>query len=259
MCDAHVMSTHETHWRRRIAAAGITIGTLGILAGCVDSSLKPPVALHQRDATLRLVDSYDRDLQTLQSALDALLQIRMETQRAAIEASLLNAYVTASGDADSDALVAAIQNEVGALPDALVMAVRSGRLTLDGAKSWLTDYALAWRMHQGVHVRASLIAQLGALQPFKSARDAIEAAMAEHRTHIQRLAHEATASADALLGVYALEHEVESPTRGVLARFFHDVVLDDVRDPDARRELLAAFTNLIDSEFLPTERTEAPE
>ena len=41
--------------------------------------------------------------------------------------------------------------------------------------------------------------------------------------------------------------------------FLHDVVLDDVRDPDARRELLAAFTNLIDSEFLPTEQTEAPE
>lgn len=253
------MSTHETRWRKRLVSVSISVGAIAALAGCVDSSLKPPVALHQRDATLQLADSYDRDLQTLQAALDALLQVRMESQRAAIEAQLLDAYVTASGDAESDALGAAIQHEDGAPPDALVTAVRSGRLTPKEAQSWLTDYALAWRMHHGVHVRASLIAQLGALQSITMARDEIAAAMAEHRTHIQRLAHEATASADALLGVYALEHEVESPMRGVLARFLHDVVLDDVRDPDARRELLAAFMNSIDPQSFPAERTEAPE
>lgn len=225
-----------------ITLAGLSTGA------CVGPRDKAPVAQFQLEATRRLAAQYAGDLGALRTLATALLDIRAETTRSVIEAAILNRYVRPSGEADTDALRNAIASGAdtnGA--DPLLDEVRAGRFTPEEAAAWLEDFALAWRMHAGVEVRAKLVAGLQPMKEMASARQALLDSLDAHSADVARLASDALASGAALSRAGALEREFLDPSQEALRRFWRDTILADVREPETRRLLESVV-----SDFAPS-------
>lgn len=220
------------------AAAG------GVISGCVPPGATTPVAQFQQEATLRLTERYAQDLAVLRSLLTAVLDIREETLRVEIEGAILARYVAPSGDADVGALNIRLQAPPTNDPDPIVSEVRSGRMSADDAARWLEDFALAWRLHHGVEVRARLIAQLKPMKSMQIARDELLRAIDAHAAGVARLAADANASSAALARAHDLQREFTEPGVDALGRFWRETVLAEVRDP-ASRDLIQTILTMV--------------
>ncbi len=226
---------------------------------CVSPREKAPVAHYQQEATMRLAENYARDLAALRSLTSALSQIQVETTRADIEAELLSLYVTASGAADVEAL----RQRIEAAPsnsesDPLLDGVRAARISPEKAIAWLEDFALAWRMHAGVQIRAGLVAQLEPMKRLASAHDGLLESLDAHAAFIQRLTADALASGLALAHAHVLEREIAEPSQAALQRFWNETVLAEVRDPESRRLLEGLINDFAPSLAAPNTSEVSP-
>ncbi len=231
---------HDRIRRARASALACTIAliALGTIPGCVSSAAKDRVSAAQRDAISRLRVSYIEDLAVFRGALGALTRIEIETRLTQVETAIASRYLTGSGDADTAALDTALASPSGdPAPDALIAAVRVGTITPERARSWLSDYALAWRMTDSRDARRRLIDMLGAARDLTAAHDALLAAFDARAAAVAALFVSIAADSDALERARSLEREFADPSRARLVELWRARVLDRVGDPDTRRLL----------------------
>ncbi len=234
---------NDRHDRIRRARANTLACTIALIAlsaipGCVSSAAKDRVSAAQRDAINRLRASYIEDLAVFRGALDALTRIEIESRLSHVESAIASRYLAGSGDADEAALDAALASPNSEpAPDALIAAVRVGMITPEGARSWLGDYALAWRMNDSREARRRLIDKLGATRDLTTARDALLAAFDDRAARVEAMFISIDADIDALSRARSLEREFADPSRARLAELWRAQVLDRVGDPDTRRLL----------------------
>jgi len=228
------------HPHRVALPAAVALCLAVALAGCVSPASKDRVAQLQLDAMTKLAQSYAQDLAALRSLAGALLAVESESRRTDLETAIVGAYLTASGDADLDALHANLQAPASAVAvDPLVAEVRAGGMTPDRARDWLSDYALAWRMNAGVDVRANLINQFAPIAQQQAARSTLLGALDAHRDAVTRVFADAIASAGSLAQAEALQREFVQPAQGVFSTLWRQRILANVHDP-ASRQLLTS-------------------
>lgn len=231
---------HDIIRRARANALACTFALIALSAipGCVSSAAKDRVTASQRDAINRLRASYTEDLAVFRGALDALTRIEIETCLTFVETDITSRYLTGSGDADETSLDAALASPNSEpAPDALIASVRVGSITPEGARSWLGDYALAWRMTDSREARRRLIDRLGAARDLTTARDALLAAFDARAAGVEAMFISIDADSDALSRARSLEREFADPSRARLAELWRAQVLGRVGDPDTRRLL----------------------
>lgn len=237
----------KTAARPSLSLSALALACSLVTGGCVAAKSADRVAQLQLDAISRLAENYAQDLAAMRSLAGALLAVQIETRRAALEEAILTRYVAASGDADLSALDAALSAPATDTPaDPLVAQVRTGAMTLQEAKDWLEDFALAWRMNSGVDVRAGLVAQLQPMQTLAGARRELLDSLDAHAKNIASVFTDAVASSQALAQARALGREFVEPTQGAFARLWRDRVLASVRDPQRR-----AFLQTLLTDFAP--------
>lgn len=239
--------------RHRIKPVALTASLLLSITGCVSPDRKSEVAAVQLDVVTRLAESYALDFAALRSLTERFMQTQHELLRADLESQLLTAYITPAGEADLDALAAELEAPIDApSPDPLIAEIRAGRLSRSDAETWLSDFAIAWRMSRGVEVRAALLAQFEPMQNLATAHDALRTALNERAELIARAFADAVASSASLVQAHALEREFTSPVHGLLLRVWREHILTSVADP-ASRDLLTTVLSDFAPDLLATD------
>lgn len=211
-------------------------------AGCVGPSAIEGTTRAQREAIERLERSYAADFGALERAVDALLTIRAERVRLAIETEIASRYVEAGGEAD----VAALARDVDeARAGVLVEEVRSGRMTRAEAEGLLRDYAGASALRDGAAYRRALVSRLWVMRREEEGSRVLGGAMAERRREIGLLFGEALAGSASLEGYARGSVEAGSVAREALRVAWEEFVVAGVEGEERKERVRSALEGLL--------------
>ncbi len=213
-----------------------------VVSGCVGPRAIEGTTRAQREAIERLERAYAADYGALERAVGALLTIRLERVRLAIETEIVTRYVTAGGEADVAALAGDMEE---ARAGVLVEEVRAGRMTRAETEGLVRDYAGASGLSDGEAYRRALVSRLWLMRREEEGARALRNAMAERSREIGMLFVEALAGSASLEGFASGSVEAGSAAREAAREMWEEFVVAGVEGEERKERVRRALEGLL--------------
>ncbi len=173
----------------------------GMIPACASHDALAPIAV-QHAATLEALHAHTEASRVLlERHVDSAIEIRRIALTGRIHRELLRLGLMTP---DSEPVLGKLEELTGdaATSAALVEEIRTGRMTLEQAQAWLTDYALTCKMSEGTNAKRTLLAQLSPIETFETGAQSLRKAVTTHGESISVLIAELRADAQTI-DIYA--------------------------------------------------------
>lgn len=222
---------------------GYATFSLPFIPGCVSPKTAEPLAQHNQVAVQNLAETYGRDLALLRMSIVDRVKLGMVHELGDAHRSLVAAGYVLGGEASPDKLDADLADPEKS--NALLDEVRLGRMSVDGAKAWLSDYAALQRASNSKPLTDAMLAQLAGPSAWAAQANAALEAFDKHAAAVVENIADVRGNADALVEFAGAKYVLQEFLEAEGKQAWSWAVTSNLKDPAKKEESEQLFSDLI--------------
>lgn len=209
------------------------------LASCAAPQAARDVIANDRSARDQLTASYAMDLSLTRTLIATCLQAKRTIVVGDIERAIIADGLVLAHDFDPKAFDKLVADPNS--PNPIAIEVHQGHLTVDQAKTLLSDYAAMGKLSNAREARRARIASLPPVVRFDAASTELTAAFDAHTTQVAKLLGELDSNSTAFASVLDSRQITTQDINGSLSLVASTFIKDQIRR-DAVLDLIGSFT-----------------